>query len=376
MAEMRVKGPYVLLPAVLAVLGVSAGLVGCQQPTASKKTSRDAATTVSTVPATRRTIDRAIVATGTVAAWQELSLGAQLGGLSVTEVKVKENDSVRAGDLLLKLDDRVLIAQVAQQRASVVQAEAALSTARKEAVRGESLVALKAMSQESVDTRRTAITTAQAKLDAANASLNQLRAQLDQTVVRAPVDGIISAEPVRLGTVPQSGAELVRLVRESRLEVQTRVPERDVGALKAGMVAAVAGPNGFTVMGHVRDISAKVDSSSRLATVYVSLPANALLRQGMFATVTVTAAARDSLVVPEQALVWSGGRTTVFAIDAEGRARARVVSTGDRHDGRVVVEHGLVGDEQVVVAGAGFLRDGDAVRVEPTLTAEGGIAVR
>ena len=119
-----------------------------------------------------------VAATGTVMPWQELAVDAETSGLAVVEVRVKENEPVRAGDVLVRFNDRALRAQVAQQAAAVAEAQATLQSARQEAARGDILIVQKSMSQEAVDTRRTAILTNQAKLDQAKATLDQLQAQL------------------------------------------------------------------------------------------------------------------------------------------------------------------------------------------------------
>ncbi|MCW6513079.1 efflux RND transporter periplasmic adaptor subunit [Lichenifustis flavocetrariae] len=339
------------------------------QPSATATDINRPSQTVAVAAVTEKDVPRRVSATGTVMPWQELAVDAQASGLAVIEVRVKENDVVKVGDVLIRLDDRVLQAQVAQQKAAMTEAQANLQSARKEASRGDALVVQKAMSQEAVETRRTAILTSQAKLDQAAASLDQLQAQLNQTVVRAPAGGGVSTEPVRLGTVTQSGTELLRLIREGRLEVQAKVPERELGALQAGQSVRVSGPDGSIITGTLRDVAAKVDASTRLGIAYVDVPSGGPLRAGMFASVSIEVETSRRLVVPERALVWPNGAASAFVLGPDDKVGLRSLVVTARVDGEAVVGSGVAAGERVVTAGAGFLHDGDSVRVQASLDA-------
>lgn len=366
----RAVGVLVAL-GVLALVGVAATERSAAE-NASGVRPAPPAMTVSVATARREAVSRQVAATGTVMPWQELSLGAQTTALAVVEVKVRENDVVRAGDVLIRFDSRVLAAQVAQQKAAVAEAQSTLDSAKEESARGDALVLQKAMSTEAVQTRRTTVRTSQAKLEQALAALDQLQASLDLTIVRAPADGVVSQEPIRLGAVPQAGTELLRIVRDARLEVQVKVPERDLEQIKPEQTVVVTSPNGVQSEGKVRDIAAKVDSGTRLGTVYVSLPARSGFRAGMFASVEVTVGGGSAVTIPEQALVWPDGKTSAFVVAEDGSVRLARLKTSGRQDGRITVEAGLQDGERVAVAGAGFLHDGDTVRVEPALASSGG----
>jgi RND family efflux transporter MFP subunit len=320
-------------------------------------------------------VNEQISVLGTVTAWQEITLSSQTTGLAVIEVKVAENDHVGRGDILVRLDDRLLKAQIAQQIAIIAEAQANLESAQNKAARANALAVTQAMSKEDVDERRTGIKTSQAKLDQAKAALEQLQRQLEQTLVVAPADGYVSQKPVVLGTVVQIGTELVRLVRDGRLEVEAKVPEKDLGAIRPQELAHVRDPGGQEIQARVRAIAAKVDSKTRLGVVYVSLPAESGLKPGMFARINIDAGTRQVLTIPERALVWREGKPAVFVLDGNDRAALTGVVTGSRQSGLVAIEQGLNDDDRIVCAGAGFLNDGDRVRAvlaeTPVASAEG-----
>jgi RND family efflux transporter MFP subunit len=328
----------------------------------NKSSSQRAYASVSVSQASRKAIAEQIIALGSVAAWQELTLSSQTGGVAVIEVTVTENDRVKQGDLLVRLDDRVLKAQIAEQRATIAEAQANVESAQNKAARANVLAATQAMSKEDVEERRMAIKTSQAKLEQTQAVLEQLERQWEQTRIVAPADGYVSQKPAVIGTIVQVGTELVRLIRDGRLEVEAKVPDKDLGFIRENQVAHVRIPGGPAIEARVRAIAAKVDSKTRLGVVYVSLPAQTKFRPGMFANVSIDAGVREALTIPEEAVVWRENEAAVFVIDGAARVTLTGIVTGARKSGMVVVERGLKDNDRVVSTGAGFLNDGDSVR--------------
>jgi hypothetical protein len=114
----------------------------------------------------------------------------------------------------------------------------------------------------------------------------------------------------------------------------------------------------------VRALAPVVGTDTRLGIVHVALPPDSGLRPGMFAQAEILPAARTGLTVPQEAVVVRDGRAAAFVL-AEGtdRVALRVVATGNRRDGAIEITAGLAAGERVVITGAGFLSDGDRVRV-------------
>jgi RND family efflux transporter MFP subunit len=340
-------------------------MTACDRDTAvpkSESRSQLANASVSVSQASRKAMPEQIVALGSIGAWQELTLSAQTSGVAVMELTVTENDHVKQGDLLVRLDDRVLKAQIAQQRAMIAEAQTNVESAQNKAARANVLAASQAMSKEDVEERRMAIKTSQAKLEQAQAALEQLERQWEQTRIVAPVDGYVSQKPVVIGTVVQVGTELVRLIRDGRLEVEAKVPDKDLGFIRERQVAHVRVPGGPEVEARVRAIAAKVDPKTRLGVVYVSLPAQRKFKPGMFANVSIDAGVREALTIPEEAVVWRENKPAVFIVDGAARVTLTGIVTGPHKSGMVVVEQGLKENDRIVSTGAGFLNDGDTVR--------------
>ncbi len=113
----------------------------------------------------------------------------------------------------------------------------------------------------------------------------------------------------------------------------------------------------------MRLVSPVVDPATRLGLVYVAIPPGSGLKPGMFATAEINVGVADVLAVPQDALVFRDGRPGAYRVEPDNRVSLRLVDTGARQDGWVEVRTGLARDDRIVVAGAGFLSDGDVVRV-------------
>ncbi|WP_161634555.1 efflux RND transporter periplasmic adaptor subunit [Mesorhizobium loti] len=360
----RSRKTYLVLAGVLVVLVATAALGAYGRATvAAQVAAPRVSLTVAVEKVRSQAIASSISATGTVAAWQEATIGAETSGLKLTEVLVGEGDHVRAGDVVARLDASVLKAQLAEQKAAVDQAQATLDTAVSAAGRADRLLASKAISAETAEEKTTAVKTGRAGVAQAEAAAERLQAELDQATIRAPFDGIVSNRPAVAGSIVQAGTELMKIIRDSRLEVGVLVPEKDLPAISVGQAANVVDASGRTFAGSVSSIAQTVSSTTRLATVYVGLGVGSGLKPGMFARVSITGAASQRLSVAEAALVWQDGKPVVFVVDAAGKASARAVRVGGHQNGRVAIEGGLSEGDSVVVAGAGFLSDGNLVRI-------------
>ncbi|WP_189342316.1 MULTISPECIES: efflux RND transporter periplasmic adaptor subunit [unclassified Mesorhizobium] len=357
---------HLLLLALLVALAAVAALkaYGRATPEPATQTPAPAATlTVSVEKVVAQTVTSSVSATGTVAAWQEATIGAEESGLRLTEVLVAEGDHVKAGDVVARLDDSLLKAQLAEQKAAIAQAQATLDSALSAAARADRLLASNAVSAETAEDKATAVKTGKASVDQAEAAAQRLQAQLDRTTIRAPFDGIVSSKPAVAGSIVQAGTELMKIVRDGRLEVGVLVPEKDLAAISAGQPANIVDASGRAFSGNISSIAETVNSTTRLATVYVTVGEGSGLKPGMFARVTIETASSRQLTIAETALVWHDGKPAVFVVDDQGKVGAHPVATGTRQNGRVAIESGLSESDRVVVAGAGFLNDGNLVRV-------------
>lgn len=321
------------------------------------------ALTVSPVKPRAAQWPRSLEANGNVAAWQEAVIGAEISNLRLTEVLVNVGDRVKKGQVLARIDAQTVQAELAQTRASVTEAEAALAEAQANAERARRLKPQGMISGQQYNQLITAEQTAQARLAAARARLRAEDLRVGQARIVAPDDGIIATRTATVGSLTQPGQELFRLIRGGRLEWRAEVTAAELAKVSPGDTALVTTPAGATVQGRVRTVAPTVDAQSRMALVYVDLPAQAGgLRSGMFARGSFELGASAALTLPQTAVVLREGFAYVFRIDGDKVIQTKV-ELGRRDGDEVEIAAGLTQDAAVVAQGAGFLADGDTVRV-------------
>ena len=309
---------------------------------------------------------RAVTPEVYVAAWQEASVGAESNGLRLTAVNVNVGDVVKAGQVLATFSAETVQADVAQVRASLLEAQANAAEAAANADRARALQATGALSQQQIQQYTTAEKTAQARVEAAKATLNAQQLRLKYTQVVAPDSGVISARTATVGAVVGAGTELFRMVRKGRLEWRAEVTSTELRRIAPGAKVSVTAASGTTAEGTVRMVAPTVDGGTRNGIVYVDLPASAAqagARAGMFAAGKLAVGQAGGLTVPQTAVLLRDGFSYVFVVEAQQSVRQVKVKVGRRQGDRIEVLEGLKEGVQVVAAGVAFLADGDTVRV-------------
>ena len=312
-----------------------------------------------------------VTANGSIAAWQEASVGTEANGLRLAEVRVNVGDVVKRGQVLATFAPDTLNADVAQIRAAVAEAEATLAEASANAQRARGLQATGALSEAAINQYFTAERTAKARLDAqrAMAQLQQLR--LKQTQVLAPDFGVISARSATVGAVLPAGQELFRMIRQGRLEWRAEVAANDLGVLKPGVAALVTAGSGPAIKGTVRMVAPTVDPQTRNGLVYVDLPASvgtgavggSGARAGMFARGEFEIGSGSGLTLPQSAVLLRDGFSYVLRVGSDSKVTQVKVGVGRRVGDRIEITGGIDASARVVASGGGFLGDGDTVRV-------------
>jgi RND family efflux transporter MFP subunit len=358
------------------LLVTAAMLAGCNNDrTADDKPEGVTKPALTVSLAAPETLDwpRRLPANGDIAAWQESVISAEISNYRLTEVLVNVADRVKKGQLLARISSDTVAAELAQTRAAVAEAEAALVEARTNAERARQLQASGFYSTQQGSQFLTGEQTARARLDAAKARAKADEIRLAQTQVLAPDDGVISARTASQGALAQSGQELFRLIRGGRLEWRAEIAEADMGAIKPGVVAKLTLPGGAVLQGRVRAMAPTVDPKTRNGLVYVDLPVDpagveGAARAGMFAQGEFDLGRAPALTLPQTAVVARDGFNYVFRLEAGDKTGVDKVAQSKitlarRIGERVEVVAGLAPDAKVVVTGAGFLADGDTVRI-------------
>jgi HlyD family secretion protein len=300
---------------------------------------------------------------GNVAAWQEASVSAEVAGLRIAEVLANVGDTVRKGQLLVRLNDSSVQAEVAAQRAAVADAQAQLADARANADRARQLDKTGAISASQIEQFFTLEKTAKARLDAAIARQRSDEIRLNNARIVAPDDGVIALKMAAVGAVVQPGVELFRIIRKGRLEFRAEVPASELGKVKTQQVVIVDAGQGLQTKGTVRVVAPTVDPQTRNALVYVDLPTGSAIKAGMFAKGSFELGTSAGITVPAAAVVRREGLDYVFVVDANNKTKQVKVQVGSRTGDRLEVK-GITAGTAVVNTGASFLNDGDLVRVE------------
>jgi RND family efflux transporter MFP subunit len=357
-----------LAAAVVATSGLALFAVRSNAADPAPAATARPALTVTVARPTRSALPVTLAANGSIAAWQEASVGSEASGLRLTEVKVNVGDWVQAGQVLATFSSATPKAEVAQARASLLEAEASAADAQANAARARTLENSGALSQSQINQYLTAAQTSKARVAAAKAMLDAQQLRLGFAEVRAPDSGVISARGATVGAVVGPGTELFRMVRRGRLEWRAEVTAADLGKIRPGARATVVTAGGAPINGTVRSVAPTVDPQTRMGLVYVDLPtpapgADGPAKAGMFARGSFALGSSQALTVPQAAVVVREAFSYVFVVGDDDRAVQRKVQVGRQLGDRVEVTDGLEPDTRIAVRGAGFLGDGDLVRI-------------
>ena len=304
---------------------------------------------------------------GSVMAVSQATVRSKLSA-EVKRVLVREGDKVSAGQILAEFDTAQLRALLAERTASYEFAKAQLANTERTRQVNAQLVKQNFISQNAFDTADSANQAQLAAVQASRAQVEQTQLQLNDSIVRAPISGIVAKRHVQPGEKLAFDAPLMAIVDLSELEVQVQVPVSDVPQIRKGMPASVdiEGIRGRSFAGRVERINPSTEPGTRTVNIYVSLPnEEALLKAGMFARVVLTTAPEiESPALPLSAVRSDGQQSYVWVI-ADGKLARRNVATGRRDERSqwIEVTSGLTASDVVLATKFDNLKDGLAAKV-------------
>ncbi|HYW56959.1 MAG TPA: efflux RND transporter periplasmic adaptor subunit [Polaromonas sp.] len=366
MNKLKLKPVAIISIAVIAIAALAIAFFSSKPEEKAEVAAPKPALTVTVAQPAQASLPINLSANGNVVAWQEAVIGSESNGLRLTQVLVNVGDSVKAGQVLARFSGDSVQADVAQARASLVEAQATAADAAGNAARARTLQNSGALSTQQINQYNTTEQTAKARVAAAQAVLDAQQLRGNNTTVRAPDSGIISARNATVGAVVGSGTELFRLIRGGRLEWRAEVTSDEISRVKPGAAATVTAASGAQVKGTVRTVAPTVDPLTRNALVYVDLPRNPGVKSGMFAKGEFELGTSAALTLPQQALVLRDGFTYAMRIDASNKVTQVKLQTGRRIGDAVEILQGAQAGERYVASGAAFLADGDTVQVAAT----------
>lgn len=375
-----------------AVLITAVGLVSCTHVPEQVKTGPVRVFAVQT--RTVAIVDWPVIyeAVGTVRPRLEATVAAKVMGY-VREVRVREGDRVRQGQLLIALDSRDLDAAYRQAEAAVHEAKDAVPEADSGVAaananlelaevtfrRMQDLFQKKSVSNQEFDEAAARRKAAQAAYEMAVAKRRQLDAKIRQAEqaleaarvmrsyaeIRAPFDGRVTAKRVEPGDLAMPGTPMITLEREGAWRLEAAVAESQIAQIRPGhKVTVVLEALDRTVESRVAEVVPAVDPAARSYTVKMDLPAVPGLHSGMFGRARFPLGTRKVPAVPEGAIQERGQLQSVLVAEG-GVARTRMITAGAAAEGLREVLSGLNPGEQVIYPVPAGLTDGARVEVRP-----------
>ncbi|MBI4871957.1 MAG: efflux RND transporter periplasmic adaptor subunit [Candidatus Riflebacteria bacterium] len=400
-----------LLSLLIVLAAVAAG-TGCgrRMETAGHERPLPVVGGVDTEVVALQAVAESFEAVGTVRSRKQTVVSARIVA-PVMAVHVREGDRVKAGQLLIELDDRDVKSQLVRAEAGLLEAQEAMgeadaaivaahktvtaAEAQKELVsltfkRHEALLDKRSVTRQEYDEARAKLVAAGAEVERATAVHASLLAKKRQAQAKAaqaeagvanakllagyasllaPIDGLVSSRSAEVGNLAAPGIGLVTVDSEQyRLEAQ--VQESEFGRVTlADRVTVVLDALGKQLEGPVVEIVPSSDPASRTSIVKIDLGAQTGMRPGLFGKARFAGGRTQTLTVPRSAVVERGQIEAVFALDAGGVARLRLIKTGKTRGDRVEVLAGLDPGETIAVKGVEKLTD--PCRIEGTATTGG-----
>lgn len=320
----------------------------------------------------RRDLPIELAGVGSVEAYDQVTIKPRING-QITELDFVEGTSVRPGQVLARLDDRLLAAQVQQARAARLRDEANLADARRKLARATSLAPQGYVSREDLDSLRSRVAMLKASVAADLAAVKTARVELDYTVIRAPIGGVTGIRLVDPGNViSTSDPGIVVITQITPINVIFSLPADELSTLPIG-----ASRQALPVIAFSRDDRTRI-ASGRLAltdnridplTNTVRLKAifpnrRGLLKPGEFVNAHLLISVQhDVLAVPSRAVQYGDRGPFVWLLRSDSTVEQRAITTGAMSGRIVAVTHGLTAGDRVVITGQYGLRTGSSVAV-------------
>jgi len=312
---------------------------------------------------------------GTVRAGVTSSLGSRVFG-TVTKVYVKEGDTVRAGDMLVSIDDRdarqrMTAAEAAYHEAAKAREAAAtqsrladITSARYGNLFKEKVVTAQEFDQieaqekvAKLDLERADLTVGRTK-----ALLEETRVHLGFTGIRAPFAGTVTAKKVEQGTMATPGMHLVTVEDTSSFKIEAYVDERLSGKVRTGLPVKVRlDTTGEVVDGTITKVVPAVDPATRTFTIEASFKGRTV-RSGVYGKVLIPEGTKEVVLVPSPSIIEKGKLTGVYAVDGKGVVSYRLVRKGAVYSGGTEILSGLDRGDKIITAGLEKAVDGGIIK--------------
>jgi RND family efflux transporter MFP subunit len=313
-----------------------------------------------------------VTASGKIEAENSANLSTRMMGY-VTKVHVKVGQNVRAGQLLVSVNNTDLQAKKAQVDASIIQAQAAFNNAKKDYDRFVNLFAQQSASQKELDDITARYEMAKAGLEAAKQMRNEIQAQFSYSNIAAPFSGVVTNTFVKDGDMANPGMPLISVEGASKLQVTAMVSENDIPFVKQGMNVKVNIKSmNKIVSGKVSELSLSAKNTGGQYLVKINLDKlDKSILSGMFVNVQFPieksakiSTSSERVLIPISAIIKQGQLNGVYTIGNTNIAILRWLRLGKTFGDQVEVLSGLTADEAYIVSAEGKLFNGAKVSVQ------------
>lgn len=349
------------------------GVVGCNQAPESEQAAAHSVQTIK-APVDQvklGTIPLKATVAGAVVPDQKAQIASRLMGY-IKDFDVKVGQKVKAGDLLFSIDSNDVNSQILQAQSSYQQALAALEDAKLDYDRFSKLYQDDSVSKQQFDKVSLQYKVAKENLIAARSGLNQAKSQLNYANVKAPFDGVVVEKLAVAGALAAPGNPVLVLENLTSLSVRTQVAEDLFAVLRNGDQAEVrmdGQPEPITAT--IYALVSAADPKSRTHTVKLSLPSVVNVNSGTFARVGFKRGERQTMMVPQSAIVNRSGIEGVFVVK-EGTAYFHMVRLGESIGDQVEIKAGVnLGDKIVIDNNQSILNGDKIVPVSKTTESKG-----
>ena len=314
-----------------------------------------------------RELSEGIPISGTIKAANSALVKARVPG-ELQGLTVREGDSVKAGQIIAKVDSSEYQSRVTQAQRSADAAKTQIDIAQRSFDNNKALVNQGFISATALETSAANLAGAQSTYASAQAAVDVARKSLDDTVLKAPISGIVSQRSAQPGERVGVDARVVEIIDISRLELEASLAASDSVDVRVGQQASLRF-EGRTeaVSAAITRINPSAVAGSRSVLVYLSVANSAGLRQGLFAQGTLGTAKVQALSVPLVA-VRNDKPVPYVQVVKDGTVTHQSVELGTQGDAQGVTMVGvknISAGTQVTLGSAGFIREGSKVKVAP-----------
>ncbi len=303
-----------------------------------------------------------IAVQGEVRASREVAVSALSHDAPLLSVEADVGDTVREGQVLMRLDKRFVANEIEQRRAMLAEAGANLDASRLTLARSRELATTGAISEQDILRYHTELVVSEARLAVAKLQLASSQMQGGDAVIRAPINGVVSKRSAMPGHVPASGEELFRIVSRTDCEVVANVDTELLSRLPQGASVTIYTAGLGEVAARVRAVAPSASPNRFSAQLYLQTRHECRWLPGTYVSAQVRLGMSPALSIDRSAVFARDGFQYVMVVDGHDRVHRVKVTTGRLRRDNIEILSGLGVVDRAVLAQAATLRDEALVR--------------